>query len=60
MRTVFGIDIQKDSIFMYILDEQGRKSESKFGVSTREIDSLSMTLKWHYLSEVCMKSIGIS
>ena len=36
MRTVCGLDIHKDSIFMFILDEQGKKSERKFGVSTRE------------------------
>ncbi|WP_352422139.1 hypothetical protein [Proteiniphilum sp.] len=41
MRTVCGLDIHKDSIFMCILDEQGKKSEGKFGVSTREIKELS-------------------
>lgn len=59
MRTVCGLDIHKDSIFMCIVDEQGKKSEGKFGVSTREIRSLSMTLKSHYVSEVCMESTGI-
>lgn len=59
MRTVCGLDIHKDSIFMCILDEQGKKSEGKFGVSTREIKSLSTTLKSHYVSEACMESTGI-
>lgn len=59
MRTVCGLDIHKDSIFMCILDEQGKKSERKFGVSTREINSLSLTLKSHHVSEVCMESTGI-
>ncbi|WP_418892990.1 IS110 family transposase [Limibacterium fermenti] len=59
MRTVCGLDIHKDSIFMCILDEQGKKSERKFGVSTREIKGLCNTLKSHYVSEVCMESTGI-
>ena len=59
MRTVCGLDIHKDSIFMCILDEQGKKSERKFGVSTREIKELCNTLKSHYVSEVCMESTGI-
>ena len=59
MRTVCGLDIHKDSIFMCILDEQGKKSERKFGVSTREIKSLFLTLKSHHVNEVCMESTGI-
>ncbi len=43
MKTVCGLDIHKDSIFMCILDEQGKKSERKFRVSTREIKTLSPT-----------------
>jgi transposase len=59
MRTVSGLDVHKDSIFMCILDENGKKSEKKFGVSTREVKLLSATLKSHYVSEVCMESTGI-
>lgn len=59
MRTVCGLDIHKDSVFMCILDEQGKKSERKFGVSTREVKSLSMMLKSYFVSEVCMESTGI-
>ena len=36
-----------------------KKSEKKFGVSTREVKSLSMTLKSHHVSEGCMESTGI-
>lgn len=59
MRTVCGLDIHKDSIFMCILDDQGKKVEEKFGVSTREIRKLSQTLHEHYVREVCMESTGI-
>jgi transposase len=44
---------------MCILDSQGKKVEEKFGVSTREIRRLSVTLGAHYVSEVCMESTGI-
>jgi hypothetical protein len=44
---------------MCILNSQGKKTEEKFGVSTREIRRLSVTLGAHYVSEVCMESTGI-
>ena len=59
MRTVSGLDVHKDSIFMCILDEQGKKREEKFGVTTREIKRLSSVMHTHYVSEVCMESTGI-
>jgi transposase len=59
MKTVAGLDVHKSSIFMCILNEQGEKIEKKFGVSTREINQLSVELKSHYVSEVCMESTGI-
>ena len=51
MRTVCGHDIHKDSIFMCILDDQGKKIEEKFGVSTREISRLPGALKKNYVNK---------
>ena len=48
MRTVSGLDVHKDSIFMCILDEQGKKREEKFGVTTREIKRLSLRERGMY------------
>lgn len=59
MRTVCGLDIHKDSIFMCILDDQGKKVEEKFGVSTREIRRMASIMQTHYVSEICMESTGI-
>ena len=59
MRTVCGLDVHKDSIFMCIKDSQGKKAELQFGVSTREIKALSQELKKHYVTEVCMESTSI-
>lgn len=41
MRTVSGLDVHKDSIFMCILDEQGKKTEKKLGVTTCKINRIS-------------------
>ena len=41
MRTVSGLDVHKDSIFMCILDEQGKKREEKFSMTTRKIKQLT-------------------
>ena len=59
MRTVGGLDVHKDSIFMCILDEQSKIIEEKFGVSTRENKRPSEAMKSHYVSEVCMENTGI-
>ncbi len=37
MRTVSGLDVHKESIFMCIMDEQSIIIEVKFGVSTCEV-----------------------
>lgn len=59
MRTVSGLDIHKDSIFMCIMDTQGKKTEEKFGVSTREINRMSSVMQSFYVSDVCMESTSI-
>lgn len=59
MRTVSGLDVYKDSLFMCILDEESKKTEEKFGVTTREIKRMSLVMWSHLMSEVCMESTGI-
>jgi transposase len=59
MRTVCCLNIHKDSIFMCILDSQGKKSEEKFRVSKREIKRLSLKFKDYYVTEVFMESTSI-
>ena len=44
MRTVSGLDVYKDSLFMCILDEESKKTEEKFGVTTREIKQMSLVM----------------
>lgn len=59
MRAVSGLDVHKDSMLVCIFDEYGKKSERIFGISTREVNSLSATLKYYYVNEACMESPGI-
>ena len=59
MEKACALDVQKDSIFMCILDEQGKKTEEKFGITTREIKRMGLVMKSHFVSEVCMESTGI-
>ena len=59
MRTVSGLDVYKDSLFMCILDEESKKTEEKFGVTTREINRMSLVMWSHLMSEVCMEIAGI-
>lgn len=47
MRTVSGLDVHKDSIFMCILDEQGKKTEKKLGLTLRKIKRISSVIHTH-------------
>ncbi len=51
MRTVSGLDVHKDSIFMCILGEQGKKTEEKFGVTTHEIKRMGLVMKSLYVHD---------
>jgi len=55
MIPVSGLDLHKDTIFMCILDEQGKKIEEKIGVTTREIKRMSFVMRYHYVSYMCME-----
>ena len=59
MRTISGLDVHKDNIFMCILDEQGKKTEEKFGVTTREIKRMGLVMQSLYVSDVCMESTSV-
>ncbi|MDX9748712.1 MAG: IS110 family transposase [Paludibacter sp.] len=59
MRTVSGLDVHKDSIYMCILDKTGKKTQEKFGVTTREIKRMGSVMQSYYVSDVCMESTSI-
>lgn len=59
MKNVCGLDVHKDSVFMYILKENGDKIEEKFGVLTPELDRLRDLLISHSVGEIAMESTSI-
>ena len=59
MRTVCGLDVHKDSIFVCILNENGILFQDKIGVLTPDLERLVDVLHEHGASEVCMESTSI-
>lgn len=59
MKTVCGLDIHKDSVFVCILFADGRKIEKKFGVTTPELAQMRDLMTSHAVVEVAMESTSI-
>ena len=59
MRTVCGLDVHKDSIFVCILNENGILFQDKIGVLTPDLERLVDVLHEHNATEVCMESTSI-
>ena len=59
MRTVCGLDVHKDSIFVCILNEKGILFQDKIGVLTSDLEQLVKVLHEHAVTEVCMESTSI-
>ena len=59
MRTVCGLDVHKDSIFVCILNEKCILFQDKIGVLTPELERLVDVLHEHGATEVCMESTSI-
>ena len=59
MRTVCGLDVHKDSIFVCILNENGILFQDKIGVLTPDLERLVNILHEHGAVEVCMESTSI-
>ena len=59
MRTVCGLDVHKDSIFVCILNEKGILFQDKIEVLTPDLERLVNVLHEHDATEVCMESTSI-
>lgn len=59
MRIVCGLDVHKDSVFVCIMNENGDKFESRYGVLTPELEDLRQLLLDHEVKEVTMESTSI-
>ena len=59
MKTVAGLDVHKDSVYLCILRENGEKIERVFGVLTPQLDSMRDFMAENEVSEVAMESTGV-
>lgn len=54
MRTVCGLDVHKDSVYLCILSSTGEIYEKKFGVLTTELIEMRDLMLSHHVLEVGM------
>ena len=59
MRTVCGLDVHKDSVFVCIINENGVLFQEKFGVLTPNLERMVDVLQEYEVTEVCMESTSI-
>ena len=59
MKTVAGLDVHKDSVYLCILRENGEKIERVFGVLTPQLDSMRDFMAENEVSEVAMESTSV-
>ncbi len=59
MRTVCGLDVHKDTIFLCVLSEEGELFEKVFGVLTYQLEEMRDLLVDLGVSEVSMESTSI-
>ena len=59
MRTVCGLDVHKDSVFVCIINENGILFQEKFGVLTPDLERMVDILHEYEATEVCMESTSI-
>ena len=58
-RTVAGLDVHKDSVFLCIMDDSGKIFESKYGVLTPDLNKMASDMQRYGVSEVAMESTSI-
>jgi len=59
MRTVCGLDVHKDSVFVCIINENGVVFQEKYGVLTPELKRMLSVMMQYNVEEVCMESTSI-
>ena len=59
MKTVAGLDVHKDSVYLCILRENGEKIERVYGVLTPQLDSMRDFMAENKVSEVAMESTSV-
>lgn len=59
MKTVCGLDVHKDSVFLCIMHENGEKIQHKFGVLTDELECMRDLMLSEGVEECAMESTSI-
>ena len=58
-RTVAGLDVHKDSVYLCILSEFGELIEKVFGVLTYQLEEMRDLMHHHHVVEVSMESTSV-
>ncbi|WP_288918253.1 transposase [uncultured Prevotella sp.] len=59
MRSVCGLDVHKDSVYLCILSEDSELIEKVFGVLTFQLHQMRDLLLAHHVEEVSMESTSV-
>lgn len=59
MKTVCGLDVHKDSVFLCILHDNGEKIQHKFGILTDELECMRDLMLSEGVEECAMESTSI-
>lgn len=59
MRSVCGLDVHKDSVYLCILSEEGELIEKVFGVLTFQLHQMRDLLLAHHVEKVSMESTSV-
>ena len=59
MKTVCGLDVHKDSVFLCIMHENGEKIQHKFGVLTDDLECMRDLMLSEGVEECAMESTSI-
>ena len=59
MKSVCGLDVHKDSVYLCILSEFGELIEKVFGVLTYQLEEMRDLMLHHHVVEVSMESTGV-
>lgn len=58
-RTVAGLDVHKDSVFLCVINDSGKIFECKYGVLTPDLDRMASDMQRYGVSELGMESTSI-
>ena len=59
MKSVCGLDVHKDSVYLCILSEFGELIEKVFGVLTYQLEEMRDLMLHHHVVEVSMESTSV-